>query len=151
MVRRRSLLLTYGDTMTKRNLTSGERTHSIAICSVLAAMLLTGARLVNAHHSFAAEFQADEMGTIHGVVSEVWFRNPHVRYYIEVTDENGETEMWDIRTTSPTLLVRRGWTKDTIKEGDEITITGHLAHDNRKLLSVIRIELADGTVLGQSY
>lgn len=113
-------------------------------------MLLAGGKLANAHHSFAAEFQADKIGTIHGVVTEVWFRNPHVRYYIEVTKENGDKEMWDTRSDSPTLLVRKGWTKNTIKEGDEVTVTGHLAHDDRKLMSVISIELADGTVLGKA-
>ena len=56
-------------------------------------MLLTVALLLaaaaNAHHSFAAEFLADETATFHGVVTEVWFKNPHVRYYIEITTEDG--------------------------------------------------------------
>lgn len=137
--------------MTKRMRACTRELIRLTAITSLVAMSLAGARLVHAHHSFAAEFEADKIATIHGVVTEVWFRNPHVRYYIEVTNEKGDKEMWDTRTSSPTILVRRGWNKDTIKEGDEVTITGHLAHGDRKLMSVITIELADGTILGKEY
>ena len=113
------------------------------------ALLLVG--VANAHHSFAAEFLADETAIFHGVVTEVWFKNPHVRYYIEIMNEDGSKEIWDVRASSPALLVRKGWSKNTIKEGDEITVTGFLGRDERKILSVQTIELADGTILGQSY
>ena len=117
-----------------------------------AALLATlAAGSAAAHHSFAAEFLEDQTATIEGTVTEVWFRNPHVRYYIEVTNEDGEKEMWDIRTSSPTQLVRKGWRADRIKEGDHVRVHGHLGRDGRKLLSVITIELDDGTVLGQEY
>ncbi len=102
----------------------------------------------HSHHSFSAEFTAERTSTITGVVTEVWFRNPHVRYYVDVTTDDGEVEQWDTRGSSPSLLVRRGWTKNTIKVGDTVTLTGHQAHeDDRKLLSIIWIELADGTRL----
>lgn len=105
----------------------------------------------SAHHSFAAEFLGDQTRTIEGVVTEVWFKNPHVRYYIDVTNEDGETEKWDVRTSSPTLLVRRGWNRETISIGDQVSIEGYLGRDGRKIMSLISIELPDGTVLGQSY
>lgn len=109
------------------------------------------AATTEAHHSFAAEFLGDQTQTIEGTVTEVWFKNPHVRYYIQVENEAGEIESWDVRTSSPTLLVRRGWNRDTISEGDKVKIEGYLGRDGRKLMSLISIELADGTVLGQSY
>ncbi len=115
----------------------------IGVCFVAAS--------AGAHHSFAAEFLGDQTRTIDGVVTEVWFKNPHVRYYIDVTNEKGETEQWDVRTSSPTLLVRRGWNRETIGVGDQVSIEGYLGRDGRKIMSLISIELPDGTVLGQSY
>jgi len=103
------------------------------------------------HHSFAAEFTAEETAVITGVVAEVWFNNPHVRYYVDVTNEDGEIERWDTRGSSPSLLVRRGWTKKTISVGDTVTIKGHLGRYDKHLLSIIGIELADGTKLGDAY
>jgi hypothetical protein len=116
---------------------------------VAAACLMAAA--ARAHHSFAAEFMADQTGTIEGVVTEVWFRNPHVRYYVEITLGDSSTESWDVRTSSPTQLSRRGWTQDTITEGDQVKVLGHLGRDGRKLLSLISIELADGTKLSVNY
>jgi len=103
------------------------------------------------HHSFAAEFTAEETATITGVVAEVWFRNPHIRYFIDVKNSAGEAERWDTRGSSPSLLVRKGWTKKTISVGDQVTIYGHLGRSDKKLLSIITIELADGRKLGQGY
>ncbi len=103
------------------------------------------------HHSFAVEFTAEETATITGVVAEVWFRNPHVRYFVDVTNSEGVMERWDTRGSSPSLLVRKGWTKTTINAGDVITIKGHLGRNDKRLMSIIFIELEDGTRLGQGY
>lgn len=103
-----------------------------------------------AHHSYAAEFDRNAPTTIEGIVTEVWFRNPHVRYYIKVVDENGEEVIWDTRGLSPVKLVRQGWTRDTIKVGDRITMHGHLGLRNNTSLSILDITLADGTVLSSS-
>ena len=122
------------------------RRHPIRALLLLIS-LLTSASAV-AHHSFSAEFTSDKTTTITGVVTEVWFRNPHIRLYVDVTTEDGETVAWDTRGTSPSLLVRRGWTKDRVKPGDVVTIYGHSAIDpERKLLNIIWVELADGTRL----
>ena len=118
---------------------------------ILALGALTACAAAVAHHSFAAEFLEDQTQTIEGTVTEVWFKNPHVRYYIDVQTENGTVESWDVRGSSPTILVRRGWTPDTITEGDVIKVHGHLGRDGRKLMSWLYIELEDGTRLGSSY
>ena len=112
---------------------------------------LTFYNSINAHHSFAVEFTAEKTIEIEGVVSEIWFRNPHVRYYVSITNSNNEAISWDVRTSSPSLLVRKGWTKDTIRIGDKISIIGHPGRDGRKLLSVISIKLPDGSSLGKKY
>lgn len=114
-------------------------------------MIAAAAMSARAHHSFAAEFLDDQTLVIEGTVREVWFRNPHVRYYIDVVDEQGKVTAWDVRTSSPTLLVRRGWTEATIVEGDKVRIEGYAGRDGRHLLSLISIELPDGSKLDHSY
>ena len=123
-------------------------TSSRLLCTACLCLLTATAV---AHHSFAAEFLGDQTLTIEGQISEVWFKNPHVRYYIEIETEDGGSETWDVRTSSPTILVRRGWSRDTISVGDKVTVEGYLGRDGRKLLSLIKIELPDGTVLNHSY
>ena len=122
-----------------------------AIRSIPALIALLIGAPVAAHHSFAAEFLEDVILEVEGTVDEVWFKNPHVRYYVKVVIEDGDEEVWDVRSASPTLLMRRGWTRDTIKEGDVIKITGHAGRDGRKLIQVITIELPDGSTVGERY
>ncbi len=100
-----------------------------------------------AHHSYAAEFDRDSPQTIEGEVVEVWFRSPHVRYYIKVTDEDGSEVVWDTRGLTPVKLVRQGWMKDTIKVGDQVKIYGHVGHTNKTIMSILDVTLEDGTVL----
>jgi len=100
-----------------------------------------------AHHSYVAEFDANNPGSIEGVVKEVWFKNPHIRYYITVTNDDGSETVWDVRGLSPVKLVRQGWTRKTIKVGDHVKVDGHSGRTNKTILSIIDITLADGTVL----
>ena len=100
-----------------------------------------------AHHSYVAEFDADSPATIEGVVKEVWFKNPHVRYYITVINEDGEEVVYDTRGLTPVKLVRQGWTKKTIQVGDRVKIHGHLGHTNKRIMSILDITLEDGRVL----
>jgi hypothetical protein len=110
-------------------------------------LFLCGAHKAAAHHSYAAEFDADNPAVIEGVVREVWFKNPHIRYYIDVTDDDGNTVTWDARGLAPVKLVRLGWTKKTIKVGDRIKLYGHVGHTNKTIMSIIDITLPDGRVL----
>jgi hypothetical protein len=110
------------------------------------ALLLSGSA-VNAHHSYAAEFDRDSPQTIEGEVVEVWFRSPHVRYYVKVIDEDGNEVIWDTRGLTPVKLVRQGWMKDTIKVGDKVKIHGHVGHTNKTILSILDVTLEDGRVL----
>ena len=115
---------------------------------VLLAVVLLGAPGDSfAHHSYAAEFDRDSPMTIEGEVVEVWFRSPHVRYYIKVTDDEGNEVIWDTRGLTPVKLVRQGWMKDTIKVGDRIRVHGHVGHTNKTILSILDVTLPDGTVL----
>ncbi|HEY5567485.1 MAG TPA: DUF6152 family protein [Gammaproteobacteria bacterium] len=114
--------------------------------SVLPIFLLLPAA-GRSHHSFAAEFTHETI-TIEGVVTEVWFKNPHVRYSVEVTNERGEAELWDAIAGSATNLQRNGgWTRDSIKVGDRVVMTGNRGRDGRRLLNIRIVRMSDGRVL----
>ena len=115
--------------------------------SVLLAVSTMLVTIAHGHHSFTAEFVADQTARMKGTITQVWFRNPHVRYLLLVTNEDGEEETWDARGSPVVWLARKGWKKDTIKVGDEVEIYGFLGRDGKKMLSIITITLADGTVL----
>lgn len=110
-------------------------------------LLLAFSGQVSAHHSYAAEFDRDSPLTIEGEVVEVWFKSPHVRYYIKVTDDEGKAVVWDTRGLTPVKLVRQGWMKDTIKVGDHVKVFGHIGHTNKTIMSIIDVTLPDGTML----
>jgi hypothetical protein len=103
--------------------------------------------MVLAHHSFAAEFDYDAMGTIEGEVIEVLFVNPHVRYFVAVVDAAGNEVIWDTQTSSVNTLLRYGWTEDLIQLGARIKLTGNLGRDNTRKLWIREAVLADGTVI----
>src|SRR4029079_10779890 len=63
-----------------------------------------------AHHSFAAEFDRSKAITLQGTVTKVEWANPHARFYIDVKDEKGKVNNWDMELASPNGLMRRGWT-----------------------------------------
>ena len=130
----------------QRSVTNMRRMRSLHRLCVLVPILLLPAA-VSAHHSFTAEFTAEETATLKGVVSEVWFRNPHVRYVFTVTNEDGVEETWDARGSPVVWLARKGWKSDTIQVGDTVTFYGYLGRDGRKLLSIMTVTLEDGTVL----
>jgi hypothetical protein len=112
-------------------------------CAAFFLALLPTAGL--AHHSFAAEF-IQESATIEGVVTEVWFNAPHIRYYIDVTNEDGSVERWDTRGASPSSLLRRRVLRpDSIEVGAKVVVDGFLGRDGRKLMSIKRMTLDDGT------
>jgi len=119
----------------------------IARTCILFILPLLLAGNANAHHSYAAEFDRDAPMTIEGVVTEVWFKSPHVRYYLTVTDKDGNKVTWDTRGLTPVKLVRQGWMKDTIKVGDHIKIFGHVGRTNKTIMSILDVTLADGSVL----
>lgn len=112
---------------------------------ILGCLMLPGA--APAHHSYAAEFDRDSPRTIEGEVVEVWFKSPHVRYYVKVTDEDGNAVIWDTRGLTPVKLVRQGWMKDTIKVGDKVRLHGHIGRTNKTIMSILDVYLEDGRVL----
>jgi polyisoprenoid-binding protein YceI len=99
-----------------------------------------------AHHAFAADYTADLTGTIEGEVVEVFYQNPHARYYVEVTNEDGTKETWDVQTMNLMALSRLGWLKETVQIGDTVEVYGNLGRNGTKRINILTLEEEDGTI-----
>lgn len=110
----------------------------------LAAVLGLAAVPALAHHSFAAEYDAAKPVTLTGTVTKVEWMNPHARFYIDVKDDAGKVTNWEFELGSPNGLMRRGWTRNSLKAGDVVTVNGSLAKDGSSLANARTIKLADG-------
>jgi hypothetical protein len=113
------------------------------VLGVVAAcgLLVTGAR-VSAHHSFAAEFDADKPIKLTGIVTKVEWTNPHVWFYINVKDvKTGEVANWGAEMGPPHGLQRRGWRQNTLKIGDEVTVDGSMAKNGAKRMNARSVTL----------
>jgi len=106
-----------------------------------------------AHHSFAAEFDAKKPVTLTGTVTKFELANPHARIYLDVKDQSGAVIHWELEMGSVNVLMRGGWTRNTVKAGDTITVDGYLAKDGSHLANLRVITLSDGRKLtgGSSY
>ena len=83
-----------------------------------------------AHHSFSAEFDAAKPFKLTGVVTKVEWQNPHTIFYLDVTDERTKrVTNWSFEMGSPNGLMRNGWTRNTLKIGDVVSVEGSLARD----------------------
>jgi hypothetical protein len=101
---------------------------------VVGVLLLTGAAAAFAHHSFAAEFDATKPMKLTGLVTKVEWQNPHTFFYIDVTDAaTRKVTNWAIELGSPNGLMRQGWTRNTLKIGDIVSVEGSLARTGEPL------------------
>jgi len=118
-------------------------------CGWAAAGVLMAAAPVLAHHSFSAEYDSAKRVTIKGIVSKVDWMNPHVYFYVDVKDDSGAITNWALEMGPPNGLHRSGWTRNTIKVGDEVIVDGTLAKDGSKQANARSVTMAStGKKLG---
>jgi hypothetical protein len=101
--------------------------------SVAVFGLLCSSLPLMAHHSFAAEYDSRKVITIHGIVQKVAWMNPHAYVWVDVKDESGKVTTYAFESLSPNALMRGGWTRNSLKAGDEVTVDGYLAKDGQRL------------------
>jgi len=97
-----------------------------------------------AHHSFAAEYDANKPITLKGAVTKIEWTNPHARFYMDVKDDKGTVTNWNLELASPNVLTRQGWTRKSLEVGDQITVEGSLAKDGSKMANARIVTLGNG-------
>jgi hypothetical protein len=102
-----------------------------------------------AHHSFAAEYDNKKPVTLKGIITKVDWTNPHVYFFIDVKDEKGDISNWGFEMGPPGLLQRAGWTRNTMKVGDEVIVEGTMAKDGSNQANARSVVMAStGKKLG---
>ena len=97
-----------------------------------------------AHHSFAAEFDAASKIKLTGTVTKLQWRNPHTYFFVDIADEKGVVHNWAFELGSPNVLMRRGWTNESLKAGDTVTVEGARARDGSYKANANSVVLASG-------
>ena len=121
-------------------------TSALSKCLIAVSGLLTATPIL-AHHSFMAEFDQRKPVTLEGVVTNVDWTNPHTFFYVDVKDNAGKTVKWALETGSPSVLIARGWTRNTLKVGDRVKVYGYRAKDKETLAAARSLVLKDGRTL----
>jgi hypothetical protein len=119
-----------------------------AVCALAAS-----SALLHAHHSFAAEFDANKPITISGSIVRLEWTNPHARLVIEAKDESGKPVVWDFELGPPNGLMRNGWRRDSLKQGQQVTVSGFLSKTQPHIANARTVKLADGrqVLAGSSF
>lgn len=111
-----------------------------ALAAAIAGTLAAGSAA--AHHAFTAQYDANRPVAVTGIVVKIEWLNPHAYFFIDVTDaETGDVVTWAAEMGSPVVLMRQGWTRDSMKIGDEVAVEGIRARDGSPALNARAVVL----------
>src|SRR5271155_2374456 len=134
--------------MTRQRGVSWMRSCALSLLAVVFASFLAVTPLP-AHHSFSAEYDSKKAVVLKGIVTKVEWMNPHVYFYLDVKDDSGDISNWAMEMGPPNGLERSGWTRNTMKVGDEVIVDATLAKDNSKQANARSVTMAStGKKLG---
>lgn len=118
--------------------------RSLLLSAGLSSLLLLPAQ---AHHSFAAMYDAAKPVRLVGKLTKVEWTNPHSYFHLEVTAKDGSTSQWACEGAGPGALSRRGFSKSDIKVGDTLIVDGYLAKAGGKIIDARRVTLPNGKIV----
>ncbi len=118
------------------------RVKAVVVVAVLG--LMAAAVPLSAHHSFAAEYDANKPITITGTVAKLEWMNPHARFYVDVKEADGKVTQWNFELGAIPVLLKQGWRKDSLKAGDHVTVEGSRAKDGSTTANARTVKLPDG-------
>jgi len=115
------------------------------VCALVCGLLAVATPRLDAHHSFAAEYDGEKPVTVTGVVARIDWMNPHIYFYVDVKDDKGVVTQWKFEGYPPNMLVRQGWKRDvTMKVGDTVKVFGWRARVNPTHVASRDVTFADG-------
>jgi hypothetical protein len=121
--------------------------RTIALSILVLGSLVAAVAPLAAHHSFAAEFDADSPVTVNGAVNKMTWVNPHSWIYVDVKQADGKIITWRFEMGPPNALLRMGWRKDSIPPGTPVKIEGYRAKSGEPVANAKTVTLPDGREL----
>ena len=118
----------------------------ISFAVVTIGVLIASMRPI-AHHSFAAQYDASKAIRITGTLTKVEWTNPHIYFYLDVKENDGQVVKWGCEAASPGALSRRGFKRSNLQIGDTLVVDGYRARDGSRLVDARRVTLPDGRIV----